>query len=69
MSDGMSLKSRLFRRAFIGLLSMAAILFISAGSLKFRPGPSWPCNSRSVWVLEWARNTFLNRAATCFGFR
>jgi protein-S-isoprenylcysteine O-methyltransferase Ste14 len=35
MSDGMSLKSRLFRRAFIGLLSVAAILFISAGSLKF----------------------------------
>jgi protein-S-isoprenylcysteine O-methyltransferase Ste14 len=35
MSDGMSLKSRLFRRAFIGLPSTAAILFISAGSLKF----------------------------------
>jgi protein-S-isoprenylcysteine O-methyltransferase Ste14 len=35
MSDGMSLKSRLFRRAFIGLLSMAAMLFLSAGSLKF----------------------------------
>ncbi len=35
MSDGMSLKSRLFRRAFIGLLSTAAMLFISAGSLKF----------------------------------
>src|SRR5208283_4531725 len=35
MSDGMSLKSRLLRRAFFGLLSMAAILFISAGSLKF----------------------------------
>jgi protein-S-isoprenylcysteine O-methyltransferase Ste14 len=38
MSDGMSLKSRLFRRAVIGLLSMPAVLFISAGSLKFWQG-------------------------------
>ncbi len=35
MADGKSLKSRLVRRAFIGLLSTAAVLFISAGSLKF----------------------------------
>jgi protein-S-isoprenylcysteine O-methyltransferase Ste14 len=35
MSDAMSFKSKLFRRAFIGLLSMPAVLFISAGSLKF----------------------------------
>jgi len=38
MSDGMSLKSRLLRRAVIGLLSMPAVLFISAGSLKFWQG-------------------------------
>jgi len=38
MSDGMSLKSKLMRRAFIGLLSTPGILFISAGSLKFWQG-------------------------------
>lgn len=31
----MSLKARLLRRAIIGLLSLPALLFISAGSLKF----------------------------------
>jgi len=35
MSVGMNLKSRLFRRACIGLPFTAAMLFISAGSLKF----------------------------------
>ena len=34
----MSLKSKLMRRAFIGLLSTPGILFISAGSLKFWQG-------------------------------
>jgi protein-S-isoprenylcysteine O-methyltransferase Ste14 len=35
MSDGTSLKSKLFRRACIGLSFTAAILFISAGSPRF----------------------------------